>query len=167
MSRKTKYLPEFIYGGIDGVVTTFAIVAGVVGAGLNPAIALILGFSNVFADGFSMATSNFLAERAEQGLGDANAKKPIYTALATFVSFVLLGTTPLLSFVLEYVFGWFEGKQFVVAAVVTGLAFIFIGVVRGKITKKNPVFAALETLFVGGVAALVAYFVGVMLQGLV
>ena len=60
MTFKEKYLTEFIYGAIDGTVTTFAIVAGVVGAGLSPGIVLILGFSNVLADGFSMASSNFL-----------------------------------------------------------------------------------------------------------
>ena len=49
-----RYLPEFVYGGIDGAVTTFAVVAGVIGASLSPAIVLILGFANLFADGFSM-----------------------------------------------------------------------------------------------------------------
>ena len=49
------YLRDFVYGGIDGAVTTFAIVAGVVGAALEPAVILILGFANLVADGFSMA----------------------------------------------------------------------------------------------------------------
>jgi vacuolar iron transporter family protein len=59
------YLRDLIYGGIDGSVTTFAIVTGVVGAHLSPAIILILGFANLLADGFSMAASNFLGTRAE------------------------------------------------------------------------------------------------------
>ena len=59
------YLRDWIYGGIDGSVTTFAVVTGVVGAHLSPAIILILGFANLLADGFSMAASNFLATRAE------------------------------------------------------------------------------------------------------
>ena len=167
MTFKERYLTEFIYGAIDGTVTTFAIVAGVIGAGLNPGIVLILGFSNVLADGFSMASSNFLSERAEERLGNKNQKKPFQTALATFVSFVVLGTLPLVSFVLEYFFGWFEGRQFIVSCVLTALAFIFIGFVRGKITKQSPFKASLETLLVGGVAASVAYFVGVLLHNLV
>jgi VIT1/CCC1 family predicted Fe2+/Mn2+ transporter len=56
---------DFVYGAIDGTVTTLAVVAGVAGAGLRPAIALVLGLANLLADGFSMATSSFLATRAE------------------------------------------------------------------------------------------------------
>jgi len=59
------YLRDWIYGGIDGSVTTFAVVSGVVGAQLSPWIILILGFANLFADGFSMAASNFLGTKAE------------------------------------------------------------------------------------------------------
>ena len=59
------YLRDFIYGGIDGTVTTFAIVAGVVGAQLSPSVVLILGIANLIADGFSMAASNYLGTKAE------------------------------------------------------------------------------------------------------
>ncbi len=62
---KQNYLRDLIYGGIDGSVTTFAIVTGVVGADLAPGVILILGFANLVADGFSMATSNFLGTKAE------------------------------------------------------------------------------------------------------
>jgi VIT1/CCC1 family predicted Fe2+/Mn2+ transporter len=55
-----------VYGAIDGTVTTFAVVAGVVGAGLRPVVIIILGVANLAADGFSMAASNFLATRAER-----------------------------------------------------------------------------------------------------
>ena len=60
------YLRDFVYGGIDGAVTTFAIVAGVAGAGLSATVVLVLGVANLIADGFSMAASNFLGTRAEQ-----------------------------------------------------------------------------------------------------
>jgi VIT1/CCC1 family predicted Fe2+/Mn2+ transporter len=59
------YLRDWIYGGIDGSVTTFAVVSGVAGAELSPWIILALGFANLFADGFSMAASNFLGTKAE------------------------------------------------------------------------------------------------------
>ncbi len=59
------YLGDFVYGAIDGAVTTFAVVAGVQGAGLSASIVIILGLANLFADGFSMAAGNFLAHRAE------------------------------------------------------------------------------------------------------
>lgn len=60
------YLRDFVYGGIDGAVTTFAVVAGTVGANLSTRIILILGAANLIADGFSMAASNFLGTRAER-----------------------------------------------------------------------------------------------------
>ena len=59
------YLRDWIYGGIDGSVTTVAVVTGVAGAQLSPWIILALGFANLFADGFSMAASNYLGTRAE------------------------------------------------------------------------------------------------------
>jgi VIT1/CCC1 family predicted Fe2+/Mn2+ transporter len=59
------YLRDWVYGGIDGAVTTFAVVSGVVGAQLSSGIVLILGVANLLADGFSMAASNYLGTRAE------------------------------------------------------------------------------------------------------
>lgn len=65
--KKLKYnwLPDFIYGGIDGAITTFAVVAGVVGAELATSVILILGFANLFADGFSMAVGKYLSDKGE------------------------------------------------------------------------------------------------------
>lgn len=65
---ETSYLRDFIYGAIDGTVTTFAVVAGVAGAGLAAGVVLILGVANLVADGFSMAVSNYLGLRAEEEL---------------------------------------------------------------------------------------------------
>jgi vacuolar iron transporter family protein len=58
------HFEDFIYGSFDGSVTTFAIVAGAVGASLSPLIVLILGFANLAADGFSMAAGNYQATKA-------------------------------------------------------------------------------------------------------
>ncbi len=63
---RLSYLRDFIYGSIDGTVTTFAIVSGVTGAALSPGIVVILGVANLLADGFSMAVSNFLGIRSEE-----------------------------------------------------------------------------------------------------
>jgi VIT1/CCC1 family predicted Fe2+/Mn2+ transporter len=62
----TSTLRDFVYGAIDGVVTTFAVVAGVAGAGLATRVVLILGVANLAADGFSMAISNFIGARSEE-----------------------------------------------------------------------------------------------------
>jgi vacuolar iron transporter family protein len=63
---RQSYLRDFIYGGVDGVITTFAVVSGVAGAGLASGIVIILGGANLLADGFSMAVSNYLGTRAER-----------------------------------------------------------------------------------------------------
>jgi len=60
------HFDDFIYGSIDGAVTTFAIVAGVVGASLPSGIILVLGFANLFADGFSMAAANYQASKSRK-----------------------------------------------------------------------------------------------------
>jgi len=59
------YLRDWVYGGIDGAVTTFAIVAGVVGAELDSRVILILGLANLLADGYSMAAGNYSATKTE------------------------------------------------------------------------------------------------------
>ena len=59
-------IEDFVYGATDGAVTTFAVVAGVVGAALSPSIILILGFANLFADGFSMAIGNYLGSKSQK-----------------------------------------------------------------------------------------------------
>lgn len=59
------YLKDFIYGAVDGAVTTFAIVGGVAGAGMPHVIIIVLGMANIIADGFSMAVSNYLGTKAE------------------------------------------------------------------------------------------------------
>ena len=63
---RSNYLRDWIYGGIDGAVTTFAIVAGVAGADLSATVVLLLGFANLLADGFAMAASNYSGTKAER-----------------------------------------------------------------------------------------------------
>lgn len=65
MGPRASYLRDWVYGGIDGTVTTFAIMAGVVGANLSPSVVLILGIANLLADGFSMAAANYTGTKAE------------------------------------------------------------------------------------------------------
>ena len=65
------YIKDIIYAANDGIITTFAVVAGVAGASLSITTILILGFANLLADGFSMAVSNYMGSRSES----ARAKK--------------------------------------------------------------------------------------------
>lgn len=60
------YVKSMVYGGLDGIITTFAVVAGVVGGALDLRVIIILGFSNLLADGFSMATGDYLSSKSEK-----------------------------------------------------------------------------------------------------
>jgi vacuolar iron transporter family protein len=60
------YIAEFVYGGIDGAITTFAVVAGATGAGLSTSVVIILGVANLIADGFSMSVGNYFSSKAQK-----------------------------------------------------------------------------------------------------
>ncbi len=74
----SSYIKDIVYGANDGIITTFAIVAGVAGAGLSNAVIVILGIANLLADGFSMAASNYLGTRSENSLYREEEKREIY-----------------------------------------------------------------------------------------
>lgn len=168
-----KYLPEFVYGGIDGSITTFAIVSGALGASLSPAIILILGFANLFADGFSMAVSNYLSTKS---LSDLNynhkdkkpnqQKAPHKTALVTFFSFLIVGFIPLLSFVLAMFIPYLQSNAFIYSIILTAIAFLTVGAIKGLITKRHPLYSSILTLVIGSLAAAIAFIVGYLLREL-
>lgn len=64
-NRGGEYIKSIVYGGLDGIITTFAVVAGSVGGNLSFKVVLILGFSNLLADGFSMAVGDFLSTKSQ------------------------------------------------------------------------------------------------------
>ena len=70
-----KYIGDFIYGANDGIITTFAVIAGSFGASLAPIVIIILGFANLLADGLSMGASNFLGRKSEQDYARAQRQK--------------------------------------------------------------------------------------------
>ena len=168
-SVERKYLPEFVYGGIDGSVTTFAIVSGVIGATLNSSVVLILGFANLFADGFSMAISNYLSTKSRKEMDKKNKQNSTKTALATFFSFLLIGFIPLLSFVIAAITKnqMFIENQFLYSGILTGVALIVVGWFKGEITGKGKFKLSLETFLIGGIAALLAFAVGKIISGLI
>jgi len=65
-SASSKFIGSLVYGGLDGIITTFAVVSGVAGAQLDPGIVIILGLANLFGDGFSMATGAYLSSKSEK-----------------------------------------------------------------------------------------------------
>lgn len=161
------YLPEFVYGGIDGTVTTFAVVSGVIGASLSSAIVLILGFANLFADGFSMAISNYVSTNSRNKLLHHKSNE-LKTAFATFIAFLLVGFVPLFSFVIAAITKnpYLIKNQFTYSIILTGFSLIGVGWAKGKVIGKSKLFYSIQTLLIGGIAAGLAFAVGYFLRSL-
>lgn len=161
------YLRDLVYGANDGIITTFAVVAGVAGANLSPNIVLILGFANLVADGFSMGASNYLsirsdeAARAASGL-DVSEPHALRHGIATFVAFNVAGVVPLLA----YLFPIQETNRFVAAIALTLLTLFVVGASRSFITRQNYFRSGMEMFLVGGAAAAVAYGIGALVAGM-
>lgn len=222
------YLRDFVYGAIDGTVTTFAVVSGVAGAELSVGVIIILGFANLVGDGFSMAASNYLGTKAEdeqrkkarrieedhirhypegereeirqifanKGFENeqlehivdvitADKKRWVDTmlveehglplagpsafraAMVTLLAFVLVGLVPLVPFVVDFLSPGLIPAPYLVSTVMTGVAFVLVGAAKSWFIDQSWFRAGVETLVVGGAAAMLAYGVGVLLSGVV
>lgn len=219
---RVNYLPDAVLGGIDGTVTTFAVVAGAVGANLQTRVVVILGVANLVADGFSMAASNFVATRAsmeeaaklrareerhldvdpkgevveireiyrgkgftgealeqltrlitsrrdiwintmlaeEYGIA-ANHRSPWMAGGATFAAFVAAGALPLVPFVVAL------PEPAWIATAVTGLVFFVIGSLKSRWSLRSWWASGIETFLIGMGAAVLAFFAGRLIDGLV
>lgn len=168
MKKLGEYIGDLVYGANDGIITTFAVVAGVAGANLSPAIVVILGVANLIADGFSMATSNYLARKSEKeylekttGVIAELKNHPLNNALVTFFAFVVAGAIPLI----PYLFGVKE-NVFYWAIFATSVALFTVGSLRTLVTGIRWWLAGLEMFAIGAVAAGVAYGIGNLLGNL-
>jgi predicted membrane protein (TIGR00267 family) len=167
-------LREFVYGGMDGAVTTFAVVTGAAGANLSSQVILILGFANVLADGFSMAVGSYLSEKSDQQLETSRGNKkeedhesPLGASVATFLSFVVVGFIPLSVYTVDYIFDLSLENALWYSIILTLLAFAAIGYLRGIIAKTNHWRTTLESLGLGLAAAIISYAVGNILEKLI
>ncbi len=226
-SSKYNWLPDFVYGGIDGSVTTFAVVAGVEGASLSTAIILILGFANLFADGFSMSIGKYQSDKAAKeqfekiqqiefrhleekpdherqevsdilalyGFKGKDLKRatdiitahpegwvdimmrrefnmtkenlsPVKGALATFTAFVTVGFIPMLAYTFNPWLKLSSDNLFAATTALTLSALFIVGIIKSRFSMRHWLVSGLETLFVGGFAASIAYGVGVLLKNI-
>jgi VIT1/CCC1 family predicted Fe2+/Mn2+ transporter len=158
-----RYLPDLVYGANDGVITTFAVVCGVVGAGLSNTVIVILGFANLVADGFSMGASNYLARRSYPEAEDrATPRTASRHGLATIGGFVSAGIVPLVAYLAPLP----DDARFP-ATIVLALGTLFtVGASRAFVTKLGWVRSGTEMLLVGAAAAAVAYGVGAVAASL-
>jgi VIT1/CCC1 family predicted Fe2+/Mn2+ transporter len=161
------YLRDLVYGANDGIITTFAVVAGVAGGALSARAVLIVGAANLIADGLSMGVGNYLgirsheSARAAQGLPEEEAS-PARHGLATFLAFVVAGAIPLAPYLMQ------ADNSAALSAVVTLLTLFAVGALRSLVTVDRWWTAGLEMLGLGAVVAVAAYasgaFVGSILR---
>ena len=161
------YVRELVYGANDGIITTFAVVAGVSGGGLSLPVVLIIGAANLLADGLSMAVGSYQAIRAPESVLEAENQpeeeaQPARHALATFAAFVVAGAVPLLPYVIPSL----PVDRFLLSLALTLLALFGVGALRAGITNVRWWRAGLEMLGLGAVVAAVAYASGAVVAAL-
>ena len=152
------YVGDLVYGANDGLITTFAVVAGVAGGALSSRATLIIGAANLFADGLSMAVGNYLSIRSREGVLAAQdlpgeEAHPARHGLATLLAFVGAGGVPLLPFAL--LTG--AGARLTGSIVLTFTTLFVIGALRAVVTIDRWWLAGLEMLLLGIAVALAAY----------
>lgn len=150
------YLSEFIYGSIDGLITTFAIIASSVGAGIPNIYMVIICCASIIADGYSMGISRYLSYSAETKLN--TSKNHIYSGIITFISFAGIGVLPVLPFL------FLTNKAFELSVVLTLILFLVIGYIKAKILKTGIYSSIIETFSLGVSASVISYIVGYYLK---
>ena len=130
------YLRDMVYGALDGVITTMAILAGSQGASLSARIGLILGLANLIGDGISMGASNYLGLRSEieQAGGSVAAEAPWRHGVATVGAFMVVGSFPLVAYVVAPLTGL---AIFPLAVVFSVIALLGAGLVRAAFVGKT------------------------------
>ena len=153
------YLRDMVYGALDGVITTMAILAGSQGAALSARIGLILGLANLIGDGISMGASNYLGLRSEieQAGGSLAAEAPWRHGLATVAAFIVVGSFPLVAYVVAPLTGL---AVFPLAVGFSTVALLVAGIVRAAFVRKTAWRSSIEMLAVGALAGGAAYLVG-------
>ena len=145
-----------LLGGVDGVITSFAIVAGASAAALGVDAVWVLGLSSVAADGFSMGVSEYLSSSATRGEGAA----PLRLGLACFASFVACGVVPTALYALT------RGRLLAVAFFAL-VELMLLGAARTRATSEPLLWGLVQTATLGAGAGAVAYGVGVAVHATV
>lgn len=157
---KADYIRDIVLSANDGIVTTFAVVAGSLGASLSPAVVVILGMANLFADGLSMSTGAYLGIESEIEYEQKSGEKikvgnrPLINGIVSFLAFGSAGFIPLISYVFKF------ENSFLISAILVAVALVLVGIFRGMVSGKNILKTAIENLFIGGSSALIAFYVG-------
>lgn len=148
-----------VLGGVDGVITSFAVVAGANAGNMPTQVILVIGVSSVLADGASMGISEYLSSTAEAAVDASSSHRqrkavhPAYLGVACFTSFVCCGAIPLVVYFLA------QGSL-LVCALLALVELMLLGAVRAHSTKESLLLALGQTALLGTAAGGIAYGVG-------
>ena len=162
------YVRELIYGANDGIITTFAVVAGVSGGGLSSRVVLVIGAANLLADGLSMAVGNYMSIRSHESVLETEELPeeeayPFRHGTATFLAFVAAGIMP----VAPYLLPAGPVDRFALSVAITLLSLFTIGALRALIANVRWWHAGFEMFGLGAIVAGVAYGSGALVASLV
>jgi VIT1/CCC1 family predicted Fe2+/Mn2+ transporter len=160
------YIRDLVYGANDGVITTFAVVAGVTGGTLPPVTVLVLGVANLLADGLSMGVGNYLGIRSDERVREAQQLPeqeayPMRHGLATFLAFVAAGAVPLV----PYVFPGLDHDRFIWSTLLSLAVLFGVGAARARVGTGTWWSNGLEMLGLGVLVGVVAYAAGAVIAG--
>ena len=163
------YIRDMVYAANDGIITTFAVVAGVQGAKLSALVVLALGFANLAADGLAMGVGNYLGIKSERAseMGDGFQEWPetIHATrhgLVTWVAFVTAGLVPLTPFL----FAFPLGLAFQLSVALTLTALFTVGALRTWVSTQAWWRGGLEMLLIGILTGAAAFGAGWLVQRL-
>lgn len=221
VQKERDLIKDVIHGGLDGTITTFAIVSGVAGAALGAGVTIAIGFANLFAHGLATGISYYLGEDAEKKYVEreraiktkdllshfeqteeelekyytkkhyskADAEKivltlgkhkrvlaetaldeefhlsrvdssPFKTGFLTFLSFVVFGFIPLFSYIVSVLLPEFQFDSFIVATGLTMGTIFGLGMFKAVVSDKQLVKSGIQVVILGGIAAIIAFYVG-------
>lgn len=171
-ANNARLLKSAVLGANDGMITTFAVVAGVIGAGFKTDVILVLGIANLIADGLSMSLGDYLGERSAAMYRNLSVKKSSIksyrvweSGVVTFVSFVIAGSLPLLPYLLMYLqFPLDPALSLKYSILATASGLFTVGSMRAIVTKNKWYRSGLEMLAVGSLAAAAAYILGTVIE---
>ncbi|KAJ1637565.1 VIT family-domain-containing protein [Pavlovales sp. CCMP2436] len=155
-----------IFGGLDGILTTFAIIAASIGAKQKAQTTLVLGISTLLADALGMAGGEYLSSKAEREMLSPREVEalirepsPLAKGAAMFTAFILFGAIPLLGFIASHVLVLYhpELQHAFVSCVVTALALFTLGAVKSQFGKGSWWRSGGEIVLVGGFVASAAF----------
>jgi len=158
--EQASLLRDAVFSADDGIITTFAIVAGSTAAGFSSSVVLVLGFANVLADGISMASGIYVGVKSEKefekerGVSHWKSDSPIKHALIAFASFAFGGVWPLVPYL------FIPKPSFFLTIAIVGISMFAVGVIKSYYTRKNWLRSGTEVVIIGLIAATIAYLVG-------